>query len=40
MVRFLVHPYQRESTTTVEAEARVLDERWVRSSSGKRDLRP
>jgi hypothetical protein len=40
MVRFLVHPYQRESKTTVEAEARVLDERWVRSSSGKRDRRP
>lgn len=40
MVRFLVHPYQRETGTTVEAEAAVIDERWVRSSSGKRDLRP
>lgn len=40
MVRFLVHPYQRETSTTVQAEAEVIDERWVRSSSGKRDLRP
>lgn len=40
MVRFLVHPYQRETNTTIEAEAEVIDERWVRSSSGKRDRRP
>ena len=40
MVRFLVHPFQRDSTTTVEAEAPVLDERRVRSSSGKRELPP
>lgn len=40
MVRFQVHPFQREGTTTIEAEALVFDERWVRSSSGKRDLRP
>lgn len=39
-VRFLVHPYQRETKTTIQAEARVLEQRWVRSSSGKRDLRP
>ena len=39
-VRFTMHPIQRQSRTAVVAEAPRLDERWVRSSSGKRTLRP
>ena len=39
-VEFAVHPLQRDSCSTVRARARLLDERWVRSSSGRRTLRP
>ena len=39
-VRFVVHPLQRDAITTVEVEAPLLDHRHVRSSSGKRTLRP
>lgn len=39
-VRFRVHPVQRKSLKTVAAEARVLDFRHVRSSSGIAALRP
>lgn len=39
-VRFRVHPVQRSSKTVVECEAPLLEERWVRSSSGKSTLRP
>ena len=39
-VRFKVHPIQRETKTTVEAEAKILEYRSVRSSSGKATLRP
>lgn len=39
-VRFDVHPFQRDTETTVKAEARVLEERQVRSSSGHLTLRP
>ncbi len=39
-VRFRVHPFQRDTETTVAAEARVLDHRHVRSSSGHADERP
>lgn len=39
-VRFSVHPLQRDSRTVVLAEAEVIDERYVRSSSGHRALRP
>jgi hypothetical protein len=39
-VRFTVHPLQRDRETTVEAEARVLEFRHVRSSSGHATLRP
>lgn len=39
-VRFRVHPVQRETHTVVEAEAKVVDVRSVRSSSGKSTLRP
>lgn len=39
-VRFVIHPRQRETKTTIFAEARLFDERHVRSSSGARELRP
>lgn len=39
-VRFEVHPVQRNSDKTVQAEAPVLEYRSVRSSSGKTTLRP
>lgn len=39
-VRFKVHPIQRDSSTTVTCEALLEEERWVRSSNGKRELRP
>ncbi len=34
-VRFKVHPYQRDSHTTVASEAEVLEEREVRNSGGR-----
>lgn len=40
MVRFKVHPHQRSTTVTVEAEAPLWDERLVRSSSGHTQPRP
>ena len=40
MVRFVVHPYQRDTETTVYAEAALKDRRWVRSSVGHRTWRP
>jgi hypothetical protein len=39
-VEFAVHPLQRDRATTVRARARLLEERWVRSSSGRRTFRP
>ncbi|NJK28246.1 MAG: ATP-dependent zinc protease [Coleofasciculaceae cyanobacterium SM2_3_26] len=39
MVRFSVHPYQRDRDYTIAAQAPVLDRRSVRSSSGQSDLR-
>ncbi len=39
-VRFNVHPAQRNSRDFVEAEAKVLEYRSVRSSSGKASMRP
>jgi len=39
-VQFKVHPLQRDAKTTVEAVAPLVDERWVRSSSGKETFRP
>jgi hypothetical protein len=39
-VRFDVHPLQRDDATVVRAEARVLEFRHVRSSSGHQTLRP
>lgn len=40
MVRFRVHPIQRDARFTVEAEAPLIDLRKVRSSSGTTSLRP
>lgn len=39
-VRFTIHPWQRDVATTVVGEAPLLDDRWVRSSSGRQELRP
>jgi hypothetical protein len=39
-VRFTLHPFQRDATTTRVVTARLIDERKVRSSSGKATLRP
>lgn len=39
-VRFDVHPLQRNVDVTVKAEARVLEFRHIRSSSGHQTLRP
>ena len=40
VVRFEVHPFQRDAATTVKAEAEVVDYREIRSSSGHRSRRP
>ena len=39
-VRFQVHPNQRNNDKTVEVEAKILEHRYVRSSSGKASRRP
>ena len=39
-VRFHIHPYQRNSVTTVHAEAEVVEYRRVRSSDGRESIRP
>lgn len=38
-VRFKVHPRQRDNKTVASCEAEVWDQRWVRDSSGRRELR-
>lgn len=40
MVRFKVHPFQRDAATTVEAVAPLVDRRPVRSSHGDETVRP
>jgi hypothetical protein len=40
MVRFDVHPHQRDTAGTVLAEAELVDERNVRSSTGQVEFRP
>lgn len=40
MVRFTLHPKQRNRRTAVTATAPVVDERIVRSSNGEQELRP
>lgn len=39
-VRFVIHPYQRDTSRTVVAEAALIDERLVRNSGGGEELRP
>ena len=39
-VRCVLHPFQRDVTESIEVEAQLVDERIVRSSSGKPSLRP
>ena len=40
MVRFKVHPWQRDDETTVEGVAELIEHRTVRSSAGSESLRP
>lgn len=40
MVRFKVHPYQRDTHRTITAEAELLDQRQVRNSGGQTQVRP
>ncbi len=40
VVRFVVHPIQRNRSQTIVATAPLIDERAVRSSSGHHQLRP
>ncbi|MDH3208022.1 MAG: RimK/LysX family protein [Gemmatimonadota bacterium] len=40
MVRFEVHPVQRSRASSVEVEARVLEERKIRNSGGGVEVRP
>lgn len=39
MVRFNVHPVQRETRTEVSAEGELIEQRWVKSSGGHETLR-
>lgn len=40
MLRFRVHPLQRDTARTILAEAELIDERRVRDSGGHAELRP
>jgi hypothetical protein len=40
MVRFKVHPFQRDNVTTVESVAPLYDRRAVRTSAGHETMRP
>jgi hypothetical protein len=40
LVRFTLHPIQRDTKTSVFCESELLEERAVRSSNGARELRP
>ncbi|MGK7948208.1 MAG: ATP-dependent zinc protease [Xenococcaceae cyanobacterium] len=40
MIRFQVHPQQRDTQLTISTEAKLLDYREVRNSGGKAQLRP
>ncbi len=40
MVRFRVHPLQRDTSTTVEITVPLVGERWVKPSTGHASMRP
>jgi hypothetical protein len=40
VVQFKVHPIQHEGNVEITCQAPLLEQRWVRSSNGKRELRP
>jgi hypothetical protein len=40
LVRFKVHPFQDDSQRTIQCEAPLHDQRFVKSSSGHRQMRP
>ena len=40
LVHFNVHPLQGDTSHTVSCTAELIDERWIKSSNGKRELRP
>ncbi|MBI4615221.1 MAG: ATP-dependent zinc protease [Planctomycetes bacterium] len=40
IVRFKVHPFQKDTAESVEAEAELVGARLVRSSSGREEIRP
>lgn len=40
IVQFKVHPMQGDSRIEIQCESPLLEQRWVRSSNGKRELRP
>lgn len=40
MVRFKIHPLQKDTLTTLTAEAELLEERQVRDSGGHTEVRP
>ena len=40
VVRFKVHPFQRDSHQVVAVVAKLVDQRWVKSSAGHETLRP
>lgn len=40
MVRFNIHPIQRKTRKTVQAESPLIEHRWVTSSTGRRTHRP
>lgn len=39
-VRFVLHPFERDESLTIYAEAPLIDEREIRSSNGEAELRP
>jgi hypothetical protein len=40
VVQFKVQPMQGDNRVEIECESPLLEQRWVRSSNGKRELRP